>query len=139
LTDARVTLLLAVVGIVAVGAANAPAKPGSAQARGVCNVQGIDVFFWPQGHPAIPVIGFPAFGQPHVEFHKPRDHTNDRALAADAAMPFAADATAQTASAQKIRCGLTGNVDLRLAPWTRTRSRLIVRTIRVKGNERARR
>ena len=149
----RAALLLAVLGIVAVGAANAPAKPGSVQVRGVCNVQGIDVFFWPQGHPAIPVIGFPSFGQPHVEFHTPRDHTDNGALAymdvtqagmapghctsaTDAAMPFATGATTQTTStAQKIRCGLTGNVDLRLAAWTRTTSRVVVRTIRVKGKK----
>lgn len=150
----RGALLLAVLGVVAVGAANAPAKPGSAQVRGVCNVQGIDVFFWPQGHQAIPVLGFPAFSPPHVEFHKPRDHTNNGALAymdlaqgggisgahcgavADTAMPFSTGATAQTANAaQKIRCAFTANVDLRIAPWTRTVRRVVFRTIRVKGKK----
>lgn len=145
---AAVTLLLGA------AAAGAPAGTARSDVRGVCNVQGIDVFFWPQGHPAIPVIGFPAFGPPHVEFYKPRDVTNAGALAymdltqsgmapshctsaTDAAMPFATGATAQTTStAQKIRCGLTGNVDLRMATWTRTTRRVVVRTVRVKGKKR---
>jgi hypothetical protein len=148
----RVVVLLAIVlGVVVVGAASAPAKTERANVRGVCNVQGIDIYFWPQGHPAIPAIGFPAFAPPHVEFYKPRDVTSSGALAymdltqtgispnlcgavADTVMAFASGATPQTTNlTQKIRCSFTGNVDIRMAAWTRTTSRVVTRIVRVKG------
>jgi hypothetical protein len=51
-------------------------------------------------------------------------------------MPFVTGATVQTATAaQKIRCAFTANVDLRIAPWTRTVRRVVFRTVRVKGKK----
>jgi hypothetical protein len=149
----RTVAFAAAVLLVGVAAAGAPGGTARSDVRGVCNTQGIDVFFWPQGHQAIPVLGFPAFGVPHVEFHKARDHTNSGALAymdlsqnglngahcsgiGDTAMPFGAGAPTQTASsAQKIRCTLGGNADVRIAPWTRTVRRVVFRTVRVRGKK----
>jgi hypothetical protein len=151
----RVVFLLAiVVGVAAAGAVNATAKTERADVRGVCNVQGVDVYFWPQGHPAIPAIGFPAFGSPHVEFYKPRDVADPGAIGymdasqsgisgthcssvADTAMAFASGATPQTTNlTQKIRCTFTGNVDMRVGAWNRTTSRVVTRIVRVKGKKR---
>lgn len=148
----RWALLLAIVlGVVAVGAANAPAKVERADVRGVCNVQGIDIYFWPQGHPAIPVIGFPAFGAPHVEFYKPRDVSNAGSLgymdvtnnqissnnctaASDSAMAFVAGATPQTTTqTQKLRCTFAANADLRIGPWTKVTRRVVTRIVKVNG------
>jgi hypothetical protein len=147
----RPTLLVVMLCVVGVGAATAPAKTDRADVRGVCQTNGIDIFFWPQGHPAIPALGFPAFGAPHVEFYRPRDVSNAAAIAyldatqrgisanhcspvTDTPMTFASDATPQTTnSTQKIRCTFSGNVDMRMAAWTRVTRRVVTRTIRVRG------
>jgi len=149
----RGVVLVIMLGVVAVGAATALAKTERGDVRGVCQTNGIDIFFWPQGHPAIPAIGFPSFGAPHVEFHRPRDPSNAGAIAymdatqrgisanhcsavTDTPMTFASDATPQTTNAtQKIRCTFAGNVDMRMAAWTRTTRRVVTRVIRVHGKK----
>lgn len=150
----RSVLLLAIVlGVVAAGTANAPAMTNRADVRGVCNVRGIDIYFWPQGHPAIPAIGFPAFGPPHVEFYTPRDVSNAGALGymdvaqgqlspsqcssvADSAMAFVAGATPQTTTlTQKLRCTFAANTDLRIGPLTTVRKRVVTRIVKVRGKK----
>jgi hypothetical protein len=149
----RLLSFACVLGIAAASAANLPAKTERADVRGVCNVKGIDVYFWPQGHPAIPAIGFPAFGPPHVEFYKPHDVANAGALGymdgtnmqisanncsavTDSAMAFVAGATPQTTGeTQKLRCTLAANADLRIAPWTKVTRRVVTRIIKVKGKK----
>lgn len=144
-------LLGIVLSVVAVGAASAPAKSDRADARGICNVRGIDIYFWPQGHPAIPVINFPAFGPPHVEFYKAQDVADAGALGymdvtntqisasnctavSDSAMAFVAGATPQTTpQTQKLRCRFAEDAELRIAPWMRTTRRVVTRIVRVKG------
>jgi hypothetical protein len=68
----RVVVLFALVGGVVL-AGTALAKTDRADVRGLCNSKGVDIYFWPQGHPAIPAIGFPAFAPTHTEIYKPRD------------------------------------------------------------------
>jgi hypothetical protein len=140
-----------VLGLFASGAANAPGKTERTDVRGACRTNAIDIFFWPQGHPAIPAIGFPAFSPAHVEFHRARDPSNAGAVAymdasqagvsgnhctsvGDTAMTFAAGATPQTTNqTQKIRCTFAANVDIRTAPWTRVTRRVVTRIVRIKG------
>ena len=41
----------------AVLAATAAAQTNRADTRGLCNTNSVDIYYWPQGHPAIPAIG----------------------------------------------------------------------------------
>jgi hypothetical protein len=150
----RFALLLSIVLVVgAAVTANIAAKSDQANVRGVCNATGIDVYFWPQGHPAIPAIGFPAFAPMHAEFYRARDVSNAGALGymdftnasissslcspvGNAPMTFAAGATPQTTtSTQKVRCSFAANVDLRLGPLNKVTKRYVIRTIKVKGKK----
>jgi hypothetical protein len=50
-------------------AAPSGASPTATSVQGDCHVQSLVVLFWPQGHPAINSVGFPAFPLPHVEVY----------------------------------------------------------------------
>lgn len=145
-----VTLVL---GAAAAATANAPARMERSDDRGVCSAKGIDIYFWPQGHPAIPAIGFPAYAPPHVEFYKPHDVSGPGALAymdpgqeeistkqcsaiTDSPMPLEAYAPTQTTtSTQKLRCTLSANVDIRLGPLNKVTRRVVTRTMKVHGKK----
>jgi hypothetical protein len=147
----RFVALLATAGVAAVVTTIAPARTDRPGDRGVCNATGVDVYFWPQGHPAIPAIGFPAYAPTHAELYKPRDVSDAGALGymdvgnvvlspslcspvSDAAMTFAAGATPQTTTAtQKVRCLFAANVDLRMGPLNKVTRRYVTRIIKVKG------
>jgi hypothetical protein len=45
------------------------AAPTAPAVQGDCLVQQLVVLFWPQGHGAIPPLGFPAFKLPHTEVY----------------------------------------------------------------------
>jgi hypothetical protein len=150
----RFILFIAVV-LGAVAAVQASGQTDRAAVRGVCNTKGMDIYFWPQGHPAIPAIGFPAFAPAHAEFYKPRDlsntgqltymaadspngliSTNQCSAVADKAMAFVSGATLQTTtSAQKLRCTFTANADLRIGPLNKTTSRAVTRIVKVRGKK----
>jgi hypothetical protein len=122
--------------------------------HGVCSgVSSFDVYFWPQGHDAIPQIGFPAFAPPHVEFYKARDVSNGGVLAAstatagglnpnlctsapDKAMPTGSSLSPSSSDQQKIRCTITGDVELQMTPLYRTTKKVV--TVTVHGKKRKR-
>src|SRR5262245_17916805 len=63
---------LAVLGVllgIAMFAASAGAVPTTTAVRGKCGAKALTIYFWPEGHPAIPSIGFPEFRTPHVEVY----------------------------------------------------------------------
>ena len=136
----------------AVAGSRGETAASSSNLRGVCSaVPGLDVYFWPQGHPAIPAIGFPTYGPPHAEFYRAHDFTNapgflgflERAQwnlsrqcpsVADRVMPAVTNASTAT-DQQKIRCNFVGNVDIRFAPITQVTVRTVRKVVfvRVKG------
>ena len=137
----------------AVLAATAAAQTNRADTRGLCNTNSVDIYYWPQGHPAIPAIGFPAFAPAHVEFYKGHDvsnpgqlgyldvsqaglSTSQCAATTDRPLPIApGTATQTTAATQKIRCTFAANAEIRLGPWTQVKTRVVTRTIKVKGKK----
>lgn len=139
---------------VAATATEGVARTGRAEVRGVCNTRGVDVFFWPQGHAAIPAIAFPAFAPAHVEFYRAREirgtaqfgymDLTQGALSpsrctssAESKIAFVAGATLQTSTQPgKLRCDLVGNIDLQVAPAMRTTRRVVTRVVTVKGKKR---
>jgi hypothetical protein len=147
--------LLVLLGIAAavVLAGTATAQTDRAGERNLCNAKGVDIYFWPEGHPAIPLIGFPAFAPTHTEVYKPRDVTSTAALAyldptqvgfsasqcsaaADTPLAIAAGTPTQTTTAtQKLRCTFTANAEIRLDKWTQIKARVVTRTIKVKGKK----
>jgi hypothetical protein len=56
-------------GLLSAAALAAPARH-TAAARVDCGVKGLTFLFWPQGHNAIPSIGFPSYPPPHMEVYK---------------------------------------------------------------------
>lgn len=50
-------------------AASAGAGPTATTARTNCGAKRLTLYFWPQGHPAIPSIGFEEFKTPHLEVY----------------------------------------------------------------------
>ena len=51
-------------------AAIAAAPAGASQTQRIaCVVRALDFYFWPQGHPAIPALGFPEFPTAHLEVY----------------------------------------------------------------------
>jgi hypothetical protein len=147
-----VLLAVFVGGAIATTAAVAPAKSTHTDVRGVCNAKGVDFYFWPQGHPAIPAINFPAFATPHLELYKARDVSNAGQLGyvdarngglaascggiADTALTIPAAAPTQTTTqTQKLRCTLTDNADIRIAPWKKVTRRFVTRIVKVKGKK----
>jgi hypothetical protein len=147
--------LLVLLGIAAavVLAGTATAQTDRAGVRGVCNAKGVDIYFWPEGHPAIPAIGFPAFAPTHTEFYKPHDVTNTGALAyvdptqggisgnqctavADTPLAIAAGTPTQTTTTtQKLRCTFAANAEIRQSTWMGVKTRVVTRTIKVKGKK----
>jgi hypothetical protein len=148
----RLVVLLALVGGVVL-AGTALGKTDRADVRGLCNSKGVDVYFWPQGHPAIPAINFPAFAPTHTEVYKPHDVTNTGQLAfldpaqagisgnqcsaaTDTPLKLPAGTPSQTTTqTQKVRCALSVNAELWYGPWTQTKVRYVTRTIKVKGKK----
>jgi hypothetical protein len=148
----QLVVVVMVLGAVAVAIPGALARTGGASERHTCAAtNGLDVYFWPQGHDAVPGIGFGAFPVPHVEFYKPHDATNPAFLTfmglstfnfasgcgtvADTALLPAATLTAPSTAQAKIRCTFAGGVDVRTAPLNRVTTRIVRKTIfvRVKG------
>jgi hypothetical protein len=146
--------LLVAATLLTVLAGTAAAQTERAGVRGQCNGTSVDVYYWPQGHPAVPANGFPAFGPAHVEFYKGHDVSNAGQLGymdvarsalsptqctavADKALPIAAGAVTQTAAAtQKLRCTVVANAELRIGPWTQVKRRVVTRIVRVNGKKR---
>ena len=139
---------------IAATATDGVARTERADVRGVCSTTGVDVFFWPQGHPAVPAISFPAFAPAHVEFYRARDirgtaqfgymdltqgalSPSQCTSSAEGKTPFVAGATLQSSTQTgKLRCSLVGNIDLQVAPATRTTRRVVTRVVKVKGTKR---
>jgi len=152
----RALALVVPVLLVAVIATDGFARTNRADVRGVCSTTGVDVYFWPQGHQAVPAIGFPAFAPAHVEFYRARDirgtaqfgymdlrqgalSPSQCTSSADGKIPFVAGATIQTSTETgKLRCNLVGNVDLQVATATKTTRRVVTRLVRVKGSTKKR-
>ena len=57
-------------------AGTAAAQTDRGSLRGQCSSTSVDIYYWPQGHPAVPALGFPGFASAHVEFYKSRDVAN---------------------------------------------------------------
>jgi hypothetical protein len=121
--------------------------------RAVCTGgAGLDVYFWPHGHSAVPALGFPAFAAPHVELYQSRDVAGSAQLAylarnqyqlmrtcSSAGMEYAAPAVESavtSTSERKIRCAFAGNVDVRLNALWRTTTRVVKRPVLVRVNGR---
>lgn len=148
----RILVLLGIAAAVVL-AGTATAQTDRAGVRGLCNAKGVDIYFWPQGHPAIPAIGFPAYAPTHTEIYKPHDVSNTGALAymdtaqsgisgnqcsevTDTPLRIAAGTPTQTTAAtQKLRCTFAANAEIRLGTWTQVKSRVVTRTIKVKGKK----
>jgi hypothetical protein len=147
----RRSLALLAVTAAVVLAGTASAQTDRADDRGLCNSKGVDIYFWPQGHPAIPAIGFPAFAPTHTEIYKPHDVSSTGALGyldpaqsglsgnqcsgiTDAPLTIAAGTPTQTTTAtQKLRCTFAANAEIRLGKWTQVKTHVVTRTIKVKG------
>jgi hypothetical protein len=146
-------LLVAAI-LLAALAGTAAAQAERASLRGQCNSKSVDIYYWPQGHPAVPAIGFPAFGPAHVEFYKGHDVANAGQLGymdvarsalsptqctAVADKPFlipAGTATQTAASTQKLRCTALANAEIRIGPWTQVKQRVVTRLVKIKGKKR---
>jgi hypothetical protein len=142
--------------LVAVIATDGFARTNRADVRGVCSTTGVDVFFWPQGHPAVPAIGFPAFAPAHVEFYRARDirgaaqfgymdltqgalSPSQCTSSAEGKVAFVTGAAIQTSTETgKLRCTLVGNVDLQVAAAMKTTRRVVTRLVEVKGSKKKR-
>jgi hypothetical protein len=57
------------VAVLPTGATGSSAGEASPSVQGDCHIQSLVVLFWPQGHAAIPSLGFPAFASPHAEVY----------------------------------------------------------------------
>jgi hypothetical protein len=148
----RLLVLLGIAAAVML-AGTATAQTDRAGVRSVCNAKGVDIYFWPEGHPAIPAIGFPAFAPTHTEFYKSHDVSSAGALAymdpaqggisttqcssvADTPLAIAAGTPMQTTTAtQKLRCTFAANAEVRLGAWTEVKTRVTTKTIKVKGKK----
>ena len=144
-----------VIAMAASAGSNGSARASAPNVRARCTgTTGLDVYLWPRGHEAVPALGFPAFAKPHMEFYRARDVSNstgylafidptqldvasscaaigDRAMAPLAGTPVFAFGPA----AQKVRCTVTGNLEIRLAPYNVTTTRIVRKVVfvRVKG------
>jgi hypothetical protein len=149
----RFLMLLGIVAAVVL-AGTATAQPDRSGVRNLCNAKGVDIYFWPQGHPAIPAIGFPAYAPTHTEIYKPHDLSNTGALAYldpgqsgfsssqcsavnDTPLTIAAGTPTQTTTAtQKLRCTFAANAEIRAGSWSEVRTRVVTHTVKVKGKKR---
>jgi hypothetical protein len=149
----RRILVLLGIAVAVVLAGTATAQTDRAGVRGLCNSKGVDIYFWPQGHPAIPAIGFPAFAPIHTEVYKPHDVSGTGQLAyvdptqgglsgnqcsgvADTPLAIAPGAPTQTTTAtQKLRCTFAANAEMRISKWTQVKTRVVTRTVKVKGKK----
>ena len=134
------------------GTAAAQTERGSL--RGQCSSTSVDIYYWPQGHPAVPALGFPAFAPAHVEFYKSRDVANAGQLAytdvarsalspiqctrvADKPFPIpVGTATQTTATTQKLRCTAAADAEIRIGPWTQVKQRVVTRVVKIKRKQR---
>src|SRR3954447_4329197 len=139
----RRLVVAAILSTVFVG--TALARPEAQTVRGLCNSASVDLYYWPDGHPAVPAVGFPPFAPAHVELYVARDVTNAGQLAymdvvraalsptrcsalteKPVAIPARA-ATRSTVTAQKLRCTLAADAQVRIARWTQVKRRVVVR------------
>jgi hypothetical protein len=67
---ARIALAAIVIAAAASAASAAPAGERTI-ARVDCGAKALTFLFWPQGHNAIPSIGFPSYPPPHMEVYTP--------------------------------------------------------------------
>src|SRR3954454_11109902 len=139
----RRLLVAAILSTVFVG--TALARPAAQGVRGVCDSASVDVYYWPDGHPALSAVGFPAFAPAHVELYAAHDVSNAGQLAymdvvrsalsprlcssvGGKPLAFTVRAvTRSTATAQKLRCTLATDAQVRIAPWTQVRRRVVGR------------
>lgn len=63
----RVVVVLGIAAVLAGGAPAAVGSPSAPAVQGDCRITQLVVLFWPQGHPSLPRVGFPAFRIPHGE------------------------------------------------------------------------
>jgi hypothetical protein len=128
-------------------AATAPTAPA-----GVCaGVTAVDVFFWPQGHGAVPELNFPAFPPPHLELYRSGFPSDPAFLAyanastasySSSCVPagrppgWAGGPEQRSTVQQRLRCALPADADARRGPWTRVI--LQKKRVRVKGKLRTR-
>src|SRR3954470_11939317 len=75
----RRLLVAAILSTVFVG--TALARPAAQGVRGVCDSTSVDVYYWPDGHPALAAVGFPPFAPAHVELYAAHDVSNAGQLA----------------------------------------------------------
>lgn len=156
----RLVFGIAIVGLITSAVLAATALAGShgstgassSNVRGICTATtGLDVYFWPQGHPAVPALGFPPFAPPHVEFYRARDVSNATGYLAfagprDFNLATSCRAVADrpmtpvpnlgvTLDQQKIRCTFSGDVEIRIAPLVAVKTRVVRKVVfvRVKG------
>jgi hypothetical protein len=139
--------LLAAAAVLSFGAALAATSFGASNAKSTCpGIDGIDVYFWPQGHGAVPEVGFGPYAPPHQEFYKARDPSNTAFLGftdvngqvslstrnctagADSVARFTAPVGQTTTAQQKLRCTLTGDVEVAHGAMTR----VVTRTVLIK-------
>ena len=66
----RIGLAATLLAVTAYAVGGAPAAQRSG-ARVDCGAKALTFLFWPQGHNAIPSIGFPSYPPPHMEVYKP--------------------------------------------------------------------
>jgi hypothetical protein len=126
----------------ALTAVAATASPAAQARRVVCGGKALDFYFWPQGHPAIPKIGFPAFAPPHMEIYRGGSVANNAELAyiGTSSAAFAKSCrpvgdmvtkwgggTAQSTTARaKLSCTFRSAVELKAIPGTPGSEQLIV-------------
>ena len=145
-------LLVAAV-LLAALAGTAAAQTDRMDIRGQCGSRSVDIYYWPQGHPAVTAVGFPAFAPAHVEFYTGHDVSNAGQLGymdvarsalsptrctavADKALPIPAGTVTQTAAAtQKLRCTVLANAEIRIGPWTQVKTRVVTRVVKIKGKK----
>ena len=67
----RFALLLPLAGLLAaLGASATSSAPLVSPRRVNCKANALTFLFWPNGHNAIPAIGFPSYPYPHMEVYK---------------------------------------------------------------------
>ena len=89
---------------------------GSIEAQ--CNSKSGSYLFWPQGHPAIPGIGFPSFATPHLELYGGLHRTSFPAPTQDAYI----DSTGAAGAAKRCRTSPAGFINASVNHAKRTTS-----------------
>ena len=62
--------VLAAVAAITIAVWSPIAGSQTADVRVTCKTRGIDVYFWPKGHPFVKTYKFPKYGPPHLEVYK---------------------------------------------------------------------